>query len=108
MHVVRGRSKESLIPSLETRMRHFFAVGLVAAAFALTGCAANTDSSSSDGDQQLGEESSAISGWGKKLVGAWEVQKGSTFDFDDLVLKSDGTYLWHRNIMCKMAPCPTD
>jgi hypothetical protein len=89
-------------------MRHFFATTLIAAAFAVTGCAASSDSDLANDTELTGEQSSEISAWGRKLIGAWEIQTGYSFEFDDLVLKSDGTYFWHRNIICKTAPCPTD
>jgi hypothetical protein len=86
-------------------MRRFVATSLIAAAFAITGCSASVDPEN-DTDQ-VSAESSEISAWGRKLIGAWEIQKDYEFDFDALVLKSDGTYFTYHDIVCFAAPCDT-
>jgi hypothetical protein len=86
-------------------MRRFFATTLIAAAFAVTGCSASVDSETTDDDDVIEQSSDELTAYGKKLVGAWTLQKEQWFEFDDLVLKSDGTYFSSKNIVCITTPC---
>src|SRR5260370_161278 len=79
-------------------MKTLFTTSFLAAALALTGCSAGTDHPV-DGESTEGA-SDALSAYGKKLVGAWKVHTPGSFEFDELVLESNGKFFWHHNIVC--------
>src|SRR5687767_12818093 len=89
-------------------MRSIFAAATVLFAASLfTGCAAQVDPSIGTDEEAVDESSDALSAYGQKLVGSYRLGAGFSFEFDALVLKSDGTYFLHRNIYCITTPCPT-
>ena len=88
-------------------MRALLTTTFFAAALALTGCSAGSDHGT-DGDETTEGAIDALSTYGKKLVGAWKVKPGDSFELDEIVLKGDGSYFWHHDIYCIKAPCPTD
>jgi len=87
-------------------MRSIFAVSVVVAAFGLTGCAVQSDAPVDD-EGAVGEADEALTAYGKSLIGAWSKTTENGLDLDDLVLRADGTFIWHHNIFCIKAPCPT-
>lgn len=87
-------------------MRSIFALAFVAAAFAFTGCAVESDGVVDD-ESAIGEADEALTAYGKSLIGAWSKVSDAGVDLDKLVLRADGTFIWHHNIACFAAPCPT-
>ena len=86
-------------------MRSIFAVSVLAASFVFTGCAAQSGLETDE--ETVGDADEALTSYGKSLIGAWRVQDSYSFDLNELVLKADGTFIWHHNIFCVKAPCPT-
>lgn len=87
-------------------MRSIFAVSVVAASLIFSGCAAQS-ASDADDESAVGEADEALTAYGKSLIGAWRVLPGYTLDLNELVLKGDGTFIWHHDIKCITTPCPT-
>jgi len=87
-------------------MRSIFAVSVVAAAFVFAGCAVQSDVTTDD-EAAVGEADAALTAYGKSLIGAWSKVSDNGLDLDNLVLRADGTFIWHHNIMCFTTPCPT-
>lgn len=85
-------------------MRSIFAL-LAAASLVFSGCAAQ--SAAEGEDEIVGDADEALTSYGASLVGAWRVMDGYSLDLNELVLKADGTFIWHHNIFCVKAPCPT-
>lgn len=84
-------------------MRAFLAACFVAS-FALTGCAVNVDRDDAESEGDTTENAGALSAYGEKLVGAFNTTSTAA-DFDNIVLKSDGTYFSTKTIWCIKAPC---
>jgi hypothetical protein len=77
-----------------------------AAALVLSGCAASSESSQDD-EASVGEADEALTAYGKSLIGAWSVLPDYSLDLHHLVLKGDGTFIWHHDIKCFTTPCLT-
>lgn len=85
-------------------MRALIASSLfVASALVLGGCAVQGVDHEDD-EVVSSEVAGALSAYGKSLVGAYQTADMAS-DFDNIVLKSDGTYFSTETVYCIKAPC---
>lgn len=74
------------------------------ASLALAGCAVNVDHDDAENESDSSETAGALSTYGEQLTGAYET--GAPYvEFNNIVLKSDGTYFSTKKIYCLTLPC---